>query len=39
MDEGLQHCVEGDYQSHPQEKHMQQGKMVVWGGLKNSWEK
>ena len=26
-------------QDHPQEKWMQQGKMVVWGGLTNSWEK
>ena len=24
---------------HPQEKEMQKGKMVVWGGLINSWEK
>ena len=23
----------------PQEKEMQKGKMVVWGGLTNSWEK
>ena len=26
-------------QNHPQEKEMQKGKMVVWGGLMNSWEK
>ena len=25
--------------SDPQEKEMQQGKMAVWGGLTNSWEK
>ena len=25
-------------QDHPQEKEMQRGKMVVWGGLRNSWE-
>ena len=29
----------GRDQDHPQEKEMQKGKMVVWGGLKNSWEK
>ena len=26
-------------QNHPQEKEMQKCKMVVWGGLTNSWEK
>ena len=26
-------------QNHPQGKEMQKGKMVVWGGLTNSWEK
>ena len=26
-------------QDHPQEKEMQKGKMVVWVGLINSWEK
>ena len=25
--------------NHPQEKEMPKGKMVVWGGLTNSWEK
>ena len=25
--------------THPQEKEMQKDKMVVWGGLMNSWEK
>ena len=29
----------GSDQNHPQEKEMQKGKMVVWGGLTNSWEK
>jgi len=24
---------------HAQEKEMQKGKMAVWGGLTNSWEK
>ena len=27
------------WQNHPKEKEMQEGKMVVWGGLINSWEK
>ena len=26
-------------QDHPQENGMQKGKMVVWGGLTNNWEK
>ena len=26
-------------QDHPQEKEMEKGKMVVWGGLTNNWEK
>jgi len=26
-------------QDHPQEKEMQKGKMVAWGGLTNSFEK
>ena len=26
-------------QDHPQENEMQKGKTVIWGGLKNSWEK
>ena len=26
-------------QDDPQEKEMQKGKMVVWGGFTNSWEK
>ena len=25
--------------NHPQEREMQKGKMVVWEGLRNSWEK
>ena len=25
-------------QDHPQEKEMQKGKMIVWGGLTNNWE-
>ena len=39
MDRGLWHCIGGRDQDHPQEKEMQKGKMVVWGGLTNSWEK
>ena len=38
MDGGLLHCIEGSDQNHPQEEEMQKGKMVVWGGLTNSWE-
>ena len=30
---------EGSDQDHSQKKEMQKGKMVVWGGLTNSWEK
>ena len=32
-------CTGGSDQDHPQEKEMQKGKMVVRGGLTNSWEK
>ena len=32
-------CTGGSDQDHPQEKEMQKGKMVVWAGLTNSWEK
>ena len=39
MDGGLWHYTGGSDQDHPQEKEMQKGKMVVWGGLTNSWEK
>ena len=35
MDRGSWHCIGGKDQDQPQEK----GKMVVWGGLTNSWEK
>ena len=28
----------GSDQDHPQEKEMQKGKMVVWGGLTNNQE-
>ena len=39
MDGGLLHCTGGHDQDHPLEKEMQKGKMVVGGGLTNSWEK
>ena len=35
-DGGSWHCTGGWDQDHPQEKEMQQGKMVVWGGLQIS---
>ena len=39
MDEGSWQCTGGSDQDHPQEKEMQKGKMIVWGGLTNSCEK
>ena len=36
---GSWHCTGGSNQDHPQEKEMQKGKMVVWGGLTKSYEK
>ena len=39
IDGSLWHCTGGSDQDHLQEKGMQKGKMVVWGGLINSWEK
>ena len=36
---GSQHCTGGSAQNHLQEKEMQEGRMVVWGDLTNSWEK
>ena len=39
MDRGSWHCTGGSDQDHPQEKEMQKGKMIVWGGLKNSYQK
>ena len=38
MDRGSWHCTGGD-QNDPQEKEMQKGKMVVWGGITNNLEK
>ena len=39
MEGGLWHCIGGSDQDNPQEKEMQNSKVVVWGGLTNSWEK
>ena len=39
MARGLWHYIGGSDEDHLQEKEMQKGKMVVWGGLTNSWEK
>ena len=39
MDKGSWHCTGGSDQDHLQEKEMEKGKMVVWGGLTNRWEK
>ena len=39
MVRGSWHCIGGRDQDHSQEKEMQKGKMVVWGGLPNSCEK
>ena len=39
MDGGLWHCTGGSDKDHPQEKEMQKGKMIVWGGFTNSCEK
>ena len=35
MDGGSWHCTGGSDQDHSQEKEMQKGKVVVWGGLTN----
>ena len=39
MDGGSWHCRGGSDQAHPQEKVMQKGKMVLWRGIINSWER
>ena len=39
MDRSLWHCIWGSDQDYPQQKQMQKGKIAVWGGLINSWEK
>ena len=38
MDRGSWHCTADRDQDHPQEKEVQEGKMVVWGGLTHSYE-
>ena len=37
MDGGSLHYTGGGDQNHPQEKEMQEGKVVVWGGFTNIW--
>ena len=32
-------CTGDGDQNHPQEKEVQKGKVLVWGGLANSWVK
>ena len=39
MDGGSWCCIGDSDQDYPQEKEKQIGKMVVWGGLTNSYEK
>ena len=39
MDRGWGHCTGDRDQDHPHGKEMQQSKMAVWGGLRNSCEK
>ena len=39
MNRGSRHCTGSTDQDHSQEEQMQRGKMVIWGGLTNSWEK
>ena len=38
MDRGLQHCTWGSDQKQPKEREMQEDKVIVGGGLTNSWE-
>ena len=38
MARGSWHYIGVSEQDHLQEKEIQKGKMVVWRGLKNSWE-
>ena len=39
MDGGSWDCTGGSDQDHPQEKEMQKGKIVIWGGLTDRCEK
>ena len=36
---GSWHCTGGSDQDYPKERIIQEDKVVVWGGLTNSWEK
>ena len=33
------YCIRDSDQNHTKGKEMQEGKVVVWGGFKNSWGK
>ena len=39
IDRSPWHCTGDRDQDHTQEKEMQKGKMAVWQGLTNNWEK
>ena len=39
MDANLLQCTGGSDQNHPKEKEMQEGKVVVWGGLQTAEER
>ena len=39
MEGGSWHCTGGSDQDQTQKKETQKGKMVVWGDLKDIWEK
>ena len=39
MGGGSYHCIEGGNQNHHKEKELQKGRIVIWGGLTNSWGK
>ena len=39
MEGGSQYYIGGSDQNHPKEKERQKGKVVVWGGFRNSWGK
>ena len=39
IDKCLQHCTGGSDQNYPKEKEMQEGKVAVWEGFTNGWEK
>ena len=39
MDGGSWRCIGDRDQDHPQEKEMQKGKMVIWGGLQIAEER